>query len=175
MAEEIMESGTSTLQDVNSTNLEQALKLKRDSIIEQMRALDSSIAELQAEFSSKIEELHSNKKTYEEMLNHIQAILKMETKSNETQHITDVNSNDDISITDSAFNLLQESHKPMHYKDIANALNSRGLHISGVNPAATLLSRISRDGRFKRVKRGTYGLKGWRRPKDRKRRSRKRN
>jgi hypothetical protein len=174
MTEENILSGPSNTPDSESANLEQALKLKRDSLLEQMRSIDSSIAELQADFATKLEELHSNKKTYEEMLNHIQALLKIETKANKNETIVIPNIDDLGSITDSAFNLLQETHKPMHYKDITSTLKGRGIHISGIDPAASLLSRISRDERFKRVKRGTYGLKGWRKPKTRRRTTKKR-
>jgi hypothetical protein len=151
--------------DSVSANLEQALRFKRDSLQEQLQAIDTSISELQAEFTTKLEELHSRKRTCEETLNHIRALLKIETKSTDSAANVTVK-NDDLSATDAALNLLQESHVPMHYKDMAVTLESRGVHISGVDPAATLLSRISRDERFKRVKRGTYGLKGWRKPKN---------
>jgi len=175
MIEDNVESNIKIVPDNNSAYLEQALKLKRDSLMEQIRAFDSSIAEVQAEFATKLEELHSNKKTAEEALSHIQALLKIETKSLESETVLTPKADDTISITDSALSLLQESHQPMHYKDIASTLKARGLQISGIDPAATLLSRISRDERFKRVKRGTYGLKGWRKPKTHKRTTRKRN
>jgi hypothetical protein len=173
MAQDNILSDTKTDKEISSIGLEEALKLKRDALLEQIRSNDALIAELQAEFATKLEELQSNKKTYEEMLSHIQALLKIETKSIEPESTSKLINDNDVSITDSAFSLLQESHLPMHYKDIASTLKTRGLHISGVDPAATLLSRMSRDDRFKRVKRGTYGLKGWRRPKIRKRAVRK--
>jgi hypothetical protein len=175
MIDDNMKSDAKIVPDTNSAYLEQALKFKRDSLTEQIRTLDSSIAEIQAEFATKLEELHSNKKTAEEALSHIQALLKIETKSIEPGTGFPPKVNDNISITDSVFSLLQESHQPMHYKDMANTLKARGLQVSGIDPAATLLSRISRDERFKRVKRGTYGLKGWRKPKTHKRTTRKRN
>jgi len=167
-------SDTRTEQEISSAALEAALKLKRDSLLEQIRSTDALIGQVQAELSSKLEELYSNKKTYEETLSHIHAILKIETNSAEKERVSNYSDNDGVSITDSAFSILQELHQPMHYKDIATALRDRGVHISGIDPAATLLSRISRDDRFKRVKRGTYGLKGWRTPKNRKRPPRKR-
>jgi len=173
MLQDYTSHDTTTEQEISSIGLEEALKLKRGALLGQIHSNDALIAELQAEFASKMEELQSKKKNYEEMLNHIQALLKIETKATETETASNFINDDNVSITDSAFSLLQESHQPMHYKDMAHTLKARGLHISGVDPAATLLSRISRDDRFKRVKRGTYGLKGWRKSKIRKSAARK--
>ena len=175
MTQDNIPSDMQAEKEINSIRLDEALKLTRDSLLEQIRSIDALIVEVQAEFSSKLEELHSNKKTCEETLNHINALLKIETNATEKQTISNSSDDDSLSITDSAFSLLQESHQPMHYKDIAGVLQGRGVHISGVDPAATLLSRISRDDRFKRVQRGTYGLKGWRKPENRKRTIRKRH
>jgi len=83
---------------------------------------------------------------------------------------------DTVSVADYVFSLLEELHKPMHYKEITSKLQERNIHVPGKNLAATLLSRINRDKRFKRGKnRGEYILSTWRmrktRVKTRKRKS----
>ncbi|NMC58668.1 MAG: hypothetical protein GYA51_04670, partial [Candidatus Methanofastidiosa archaeon] len=45
--------------------------------------------------------------------------------------------------------------------DIFKNISSKGILIPGKNPAANLLTQISRDNRFARVSPGTYGLKEW--------------
>jgi hypothetical protein len=65
-------------------------------------------------------------------------------------------------VTDAVLNLLEERRQPMHYKEIAAKLQEGNTYIPGKNPAATLLSRMNRDSRFKRTKkRGTYTLSTW--------------
>jgi hypothetical protein len=155
--------------------LEEALKQKYNALLEEIKNIDNLISELQAEYSNKLESLYSNKKTYEETLNHISALLKIEHYSCGIPKISNINDTHAISITDAVYNILQDAHCPLHYKDITNRLIDQGIYISGVNASATLLSRISRDERFKRVKRGTYGLKGWRKITNRKKTKNRRN
>ncbi len=62
----------------NTDSFEETLMLKRDSILDQMRSIDSSITEVQEELARKIEQLHTNKGAYEGALNHVQALLDIE-------------------------------------------------------------------------------------------------
>ena len=67
------------------------------------------------------------------------------------------------SISDLAFahlNSLSEKH-PVHYMDIFNGILASGKSLPGKNPAANLLTHMSRDERFIRVSSGTYGLSEW--------------
>ena len=146
----------------------EALLLKKDLIMAELKKNDLAIADLQEEFSRKIEAFHSKRKPSEEALHHIEALLKLEGFAlNNNQGKVGENKIDNITgtakITDAAYDFLSEVHKPLHYTEIFNKLQERGLYIPGKNPAATLLSRMSRDNRFKRaIKRGTYALSTWR-------------
>jgi len=60
-----------------------------------------------------------------------------------------------------AFAFLKETDKPWYYRELAERLKEVGVHIPGNDRAANLLAHISRDERFQRVKRGTYGLTEW--------------
>lgn len=66
----------------------------------------------------------------------------------------------DASIEDLTYELLRSDpdRKPYHYKVITKNLLSQGVLIPGKDPAANLLSHISRDERFVRTASGTYGL-----------------
>ncbi len=55
---------------------------------------------------------------------------------------------------------LEEIGKPAHYREIYEALSSRGVKVGGKDPANTLLARYFNDPRLTRVGRGTYALKG---------------
>lgn len=150
------------------TQILEALMLKKELIMTELKKIDLAIADLQEEFSRKIEVLQSKRKPSEEALHHIEALLKLEGfVLNSTQNKVGKKNVDYITgtakITDAAYDLLSEVRKPLHYKEIFNKLQERGLYIPGKNPAATLLSRMSRDNRFKRtIKRGTYALSTWR-------------
>lgn len=63
-------------------------------------------------------------------------------------------------IRDIAVDVLK-SHggEPMHYASLADEIQARGGIIPGIDAANTLLSRLVRDERFIRPKRGHYALK----------------
>ncbi len=63
-------------------------------------------------------------------------------------------------IRDIAVDVLKsQGGEPMHYASLAKEIKARGGIIPGVNAANTLLSRLVRDERFVRPKRGHYALK----------------
>jgi len=61
-------------------------------------------------------------------------------------------------IANAAYEVLEELDRPVHYSELYQILNSRGVDIPGKNPAANLIGHISPDPRFRRVSRGTYEL-----------------
>jgi len=145
-----------------------ALLNRRERLRDELETLDAKAKALQQEYSHKLEEIQASKKPVEEALNHVDALLRFEgyfLNSNQAQNSTGEAeaARVEMSITDAAFRLLEELHKPIHYRDIALKLQERNIYIPGKNPAATLLSRINRDKRFKRAaSRGVYGLSTWR-------------
>ncbi len=64
-------------------------------------------------------------------------------------------------ICDLAAEILREQDKkPMYYKDLAVEVMRRGGIIGGATPEATLVSRMTRDGRFIRpYQKGRYALR----------------
>ena len=67
------------------------------------------------------------------------------------------------SISDMAYEKLSQSatKEPIHYRRLADLIIADGKLIPGQDPAANLISHLSRDTRFVRVGRGTYGLAEW--------------
>jgi len=152
------------------TNVKEALFLKRAEVARELKELDAVISSLQREYFLRLEQLQSQKKSLQDALHHVEALLRFDAEH--TRHSPSIVDDRarllitaETSVTDAAFSLLEELHQPMHYKHIAAKLQERNAYIPGRNPAATLLSRMSRDNRFVRTeKRGTYALLTWRLP-----------
>ncbi len=137
------------------TIVKEALLLKQEELARQLKDIDAIIHRVQVECSLRIEQLQAQKKPLEDALHHLKAFLHFESPESADSA--------KVSITDAAFYLLEDLHQPMHYKAITARLNEINVYIHGKNPAATLLTRMTRDNRFRRSrKRGTYALTTWR-------------
>jgi len=149
-------------------DIKQALQIKRESLAKELSELNSVSSRIQEEYTRKLEELQSQKKPLEEALQHIEALLRFEGHYTNHGQVDvraniKVQANTNSTPTDAAFDLLTEIHQPLHYKELTAKLQEKNVFIPGKDPAATLLSRINRDSRFKRAKkRGVYALSSWR-------------
>tara|TARA_Y100000588_G_scaffold375853_1_gene452783 strand:- start:85 stop:723 length:639 start_codon:yes stop_codon:yes gene_type:complete len=56
---------------------------------------------------------------------------------------------------------LEPEERPMHYRDLAKALEQRNIHIAGRDPGLNMIAHIHKDTRFCRPKRGHYALREW--------------
>ncbi len=63
------------------------------------------------------------------------------------------------SFLDVAADILRGSSSGIYYRDLIAALSDRGITVPGQDPAANLIAHITRDQRFVRTARGTYGLR----------------
>jgi hypothetical protein len=148
------------------SDVKQALIVRKDSLAKEIKSLSDAIAQTQAEYVTNIERLQTKKKTIEDALHHVVALLRFEgyvSNANPSDNLDKTNDIEPKSLTDAAYSLLTEIHAPLHYKEITLKLQEKAIHIPGKDSAATLLSRINRDGRFKRTKRrGVYALSTWR-------------
>jgi len=66
-----------------------------------------------------------------------------------------------VTLADHVYYYLLERGKEQHYRGIAEALTARGVEITGKDPPMTLVAYIHGDERFKRPRRGVYGLAEW--------------
>lgn len=155
---------------VEAKDNDDPLLLKREEYVRGLNKIDEEIKRINDEYKAKLEILNSKKRPLEEALAHIEALLKLEGLSsdintyNKDKGLTYCASSNE-KLTDIIYNLMEKIHKPMHYKELALKLKEDNVYIPGKDSAATLLSRISRDGRFKRTKkRGVYALSNWRAP-----------
>jgi len=150
------------------TDLREVLLPKLAELTRQLKELDTNISSMQKEYFLRLEQLQAQKGPLEDALQHVKALLRFEGhyEKNFPNVVEDSASLARVagaSLTDAVFNLFEELQQPMHYRDIAAKLQERNAYIPGKNPAATLLTRMTRDNRFKRTKkRGVYILSTWR-------------
>jgi hypothetical protein len=144
----------------------QVLLEKQQQIIAELVQQDARMAKLQTEYSELLHNLKKERKPLEQALEHVDALLAFEgwesPHAEDTAHVNGGESGD-ISYIDAAVRYLAETGQPTHYMVIADILGQRDVFIPGTEPAKTLLAKLNRDKRFKRIKkRGTYALEFWR-------------
>ena len=150
------------------TDITETLVIKHRDLIGRIRDLEARANQVDEEYRARRNDLQARKKPLEEALFHIEALLRISGRETSAEPTTSDGQSlafevRNPSVTEAAFAILQKKHQPLHYREITEMLQDKGIHIPGKNPAATLLSRMSRDKRFRRGnKRGVYVLKGWR-------------
>ncbi|APV43734.1 hypothetical protein Dform_00375 [Dehalogenimonas formicexedens] len=136
----------------DQSNVSKALLVKKEELICDIKQIDQMITTLETEHAKKLVALKKQKKPLEEALMHLNALLSLGK----------ISSTPILSITDLAFAYLEKVGKPSHYKEISRHVQNSGIQIVGKNPDAIILTRITRDNRFKRAhERGTYALANW--------------
>lgn len=142
----------------------EALVAKRGKLVHALDALDGEIAEAQQELSRRLGEARDRREPLEEALSHLDALLRIEGWVPPDQKSTPNSySGNSVAPIQAAHDLLSKLGKPLHYRELVQKLTENGVHVTGKDPAATLLSQMSRDARFKRApERGRYGLASWR-------------
>ncbi len=121
-----------------------------------LNALKEEIAELQA----RVQEIGKTIEVRRGQAQRIMDLLSAEGKDIKDPEVLALNP---VAVDDVAYDYIKTrgAKEPIHYHDLAEALMTKGIQIPGQNPAANLLSHISRDDRFVRTAPGTYGLAEW--------------
>jgi len=57
--------------------------------------------------------------------------------------------------------ILRDTGKPLHYTELRNQLENRGVSINGVDKAKTVGAHLSNDPRFKKLGKGMWALASW--------------
>lgn len=140
---------------------------KRGELLSELRQHDASMEKLQKEYSTLLNQIREAQRAVQDALGHIEALLQLEgwenTESRDAGGAAKSATVGGISYIDAAYELLESVGQPLHYRTIYGRLKEQGVYVPGKDAAATLLAKISRDGRFKRIrKRGTYALSFWR-------------
>lgn len=155
----------SSVSDQNEA-LRSILLARRRDHVETLEKIDAEITQLQAELSRRIDDARLRRQPIDEALSHLDALLQIEgwseCEEGKVHNAQVLGGNGKIPI-EAAYDLLSTLSKPLHYRDLAQELSNSGVYIAGKDPAATLLSKMSRDARFRRApERGEYGLASWR-------------
>ncbi len=123
-------------------------------LLEQAESELSSIRAQRAEFDRE-------ERLATERVAHLRALIELDTNARDAAERPIAAAPapaSDMRAEDIAAEILTELG-PMHYRELWEAVGQRGGVIVSGNPAAVLLTRISRDDRFKRAKgRGVYAL-----------------
>jgi hypothetical protein len=151
---------------LNQNLIVKTLEEKRDQVVKQIFDIDQKLDIVTEVYKKQTAELNIQKQPLEETMVHIDALLRLERGENplvsNNETFLKLGSESSVRLTDLALEILKENGKPIHYKDLTQRIQSKGIIITGKDAAAILLSRISRDKRFKRTKkRGVYALKIW--------------
>lgn len=143
-----------------------SLQAKRADVLHVLEEIDAEISEIELEFETKIEGVRGKRKHWEKVLSHIEGLLMLEHSETigEGEGTSTSGSAEDTSDPlEAVHKILTDLGKPIHYKELARQLANRGIFLPGKDPAASLLTRLSRDQKFKRSPdRGVYGLASWR-------------
>jgi hypothetical protein len=125
---------------------------------EYRRTLEAKLAQSQAALDAangEIDRLAAKRDSLKEEAGHLRALLGISAEAPPA-----VAHERDASIADLVVQLLKEESKPMHYREIAAALEARhAIAANGRDPANTLLARYFDDPRLYRPSRGTYFLR----------------
>lgn len=126
-------------------------QLKKD-MATQVRTLSEEVSQLQAR------------------RRHLQALLALEgVEPVEAESVpeaageprSDQSEEGTMTLADQVYYYLVARGKEQHYRKITDALIATGVEIAGKDPALNLVAQIHADERFKRPRRGVYGLAEW--------------
>ena len=150
--------------------LRQVLLTRRRIHVEALERIDAEIDAIRTELNQRIDNARIQRKPIEDALGHLDALIRIEGwtdfKGDDVHHTQALGGNGKTPI-EAAYDLLSTLGKPLHYRELALQLSDRGVYLAGKDTAATLLSKMSRDDRFRRApQRGTYGLASWQMPKN---------
>jgi hypothetical protein len=127
-------------------------------LIDLLRTAEAELAEIRGHKAG----LDRAERTSTEKVAHLRALVDLESSASVGAEPTDQRPATamatDIRVQDIAAEILSELG-PLHYQALWDEVARRGGVLLSSNPAAVLLTRISRDGRFRRAKpRGVYDL-----------------
>lgn len=127
-------------------------------LVDLLRTAEAELAEIRGNKA----ELERAERTSAEKVAHLRALVDLESSTPDGAEPTDLRSPkaaaSDMRVQDIAAEILSE-RGPLHYQALWDEVAQRGGVLVSGNPAAVMLTRISRDDRFRRSKpRGVYDL-----------------
>jgi len=124
-------------------------------LLEEIKNLQTQVTPLETEIKLRQEKLEAIERLLALETRPLEAISQPKASSGSVRMNTK-------RVADVAYEVLKGAGVPMYYKQLYEAIAQTGFAIHGEDPATNLIAHIGKDPRFKRIKRGTYALKGWR-------------
>ena len=120
---------------------------------------------LRSEYAEKLREVSQEVTRLEAELRHLSALLALDGHGPDAAGTGRGPAADKmgtlVNLREEAYKLLTEAREPMHYIQMTEQMVLRGIQVPGTDPAKNLVAHIHNDPRFKRPKRGFYGLAEW--------------
>jgi hypothetical protein len=132
---------------MNRTSYHAGLLARRDEVVRELQEATQEVARLSEQLA--VREAH---------LRNLEELIRIEGIGPASTPVGATNGRPSARFLDAAEALLRESRRPVHYLEVAKRLQADGVFIPGKNPAANLLTRMTRDRRFKKTGRGTYTI-----------------
>jgi len=138
-----------------------------DVALERLREEEEKV---KTETAERLRALSEEASRLEARKRHLQALLAFEgVEQPEAQSIAGVADGAESpkteerreTLADEVYYYLLQKGQEQHYREITEALIARGVAITGKDPGLNLVAYIHADERFKRPRRGVYGLSEW--------------
>lgn len=138
----------------------------REYFIEELRKRREEYRRKLIALAEQMSRLAEETEATDELLHHVESLLRAEVPE-EFSHPQEQSLDQpfidtdyaDLSVKDAVEKLLVEVGKPMHAKQVMEALQARGMHLSQKDPLATIVTVLVRGvkaGKFKRTGPNTF-------------------
>lgn len=129
----------------------------RNTVSEKLKELKAESQEL----GKEIEERQNRVAKNAQLITHLEGILDLSSNEQESSSPPLLRKASYREVSDLVEKILAEcGKKPVHYRELADEVQRRGVELGGADPARTLVAKISKEPRFVRpVSRGFYALR----------------
>lgn len=117
---------------------------------------DQVAAELQKVLAD-LEPLIEQRRRLEERARALKTVISTYQPSGDGPTINPEVAGGERHFLDVAYDILAREGE-LYYEDLVSRLSAAGTPVPGRNPGANLIAHMSRDKRFRRVRRGTYAV-----------------
>jgi len=145
------------------------LQKEMDAVKEHERKISEEEEAIKRETAERLRALTEKRAELEARRRHLQALLSLEgVEIDEPEPGEGIragaaagSTGEAVTLADQVYYYLLETGQEQHYREITKALQAKGVQITGKDPALNLVANIHADERFKRPRRGVYGLAEW--------------
>jgi len=143
------------------------LQKEIESVDGALAGLGKEEEEVKRETAERLRTLSEERSRLQARRRHVQALLALEgVEQPEMQGVPEGPGSAEteegtVTLADQVYYYLLERGQEQHYREITEALMAKGAEITGKDPGLNLVAHIHGDERFKRPRRGVYGLAEW--------------